>query len=1373
MTSLTRPASVKFDSAKSIRSVPWGPQRKRDREARGSDRLRNQLCPILELMEDRCLLTSYAWNLPTGGDWDTPLNWSPTGVPTAADTATINLVSLGIITHNSSTTDSVLSLTTNSFTTLNIGAGSIAFKAAPSTINGPITVGVAGTLQISGTTLIGSGNVTVSGHFAADTSALVAINTTLNAGSVFAAGSFAIGVGASLNVGGFVNTTITASQTITVNLGGTLSFAAGDVVTFGTANYVNEQITVNGSLSAVGTTFATFGNDGSTIVVNSGAHFTSTNSNFTLSSLSLDSTSVYGSGDLVGNTFNMPIFVPGGDVQYLSANARFGDININAATLGSGTLALNLIGTNTSSLRYVFNGGFTVGSGATVSVGNNVPIVIGSSQTILVNGTLSFTTGDVVTFGTANYVNEQITVNGSLTAVGTTFATFGNDGSTIVVNGKIMVNNQSKIALSSLTINSGAIASLSNIVLGAGTVFNVNSNVIYSVAGNDFSSLGNNGVVALGDKNATIDFRNNYWGTTDGVAIEAKILHHFDDATRPTVLYSPNLSVLPASIVGIVFSDLNGNGSQDSGEQGRPGVTVYIDANNNGVFDVGEMSTVTQVDDPSTPSINESGLFQFNGLGAGTFIVRQLAPGGSIQTSPSAAAVATTVFFDGTGAETGITGAGIGSFSYQCASFSGGTIFAPTTTQAGLHASGSLAYNASTGAAVDFNRPIGSTSFFFVHGLGFASGTATAYAADGSTLGSVGSKLATTLNDPANFVSLSYAQPIARIVFSAGIVDNLTFTTQANNQAYFVKLQASQTSNTIAFGDQIAPGTFYPTIVKPTTTGFTATFSAPLVTTTLNLYDTPNHNLGSPDVALIGQTGGTVRGSLIISQDQKTVTFVKTGNVLLPDIYTITLVSGNSAFTSSSLGSLDGNGDGVVGDNYVGTFTVAASSTISVGIPDFARGPGNIVNAPNDASPGLPIQLSNGLGVVAFQLTIAYDPTLLTITGANLGADAAAGASVAIDTTTTPGLAAITYSAPTAMASGVRSPVLLVASVPNSASAFYRSKEVLHIGGLQVFGLADASIAAVADDAVHVNAYVGDVTGNGLINSSDVSVSQQVLLASGTGFASYRLLDPTILGDVTGNGVFNSSDISVIQRFIGNLSQTSMPARVSGLTYTSAGADPVIFLPKELVAIPGSSLEVPVGLIQTDPLGRDVALNAADLVIAYDPTSFDFIDARAGGLTGGFDVITAWADTIRGVIYVSVASASTTTLHVGDRGVLLYLDLNVRAGASLGSHSLNLLASADLGNLGGMPTSLNDGNLVLGLAPTNSEDDPVDGSVMIESAGDPISLISPLALLDLAIAGLFEHDGSALPSFGIADQFTFKFQGSHRRRHQISTSNSN
>ena len=91
--------------------------------------------------------------------------------------------------------------------------------------------------------------------------------------------------------------------------------------------------------------------------------------------MTLNIGTILNAGDLTGNSFNSPLYLPAIDVQYLSGtgsnNLRFQDIDIQAGTLTSGqTLALNAIGTaTTANLRYVFPGNFTVSSGATVTVG--------------------------------------------------------------------------------------------------------------------------------------------------------------------------------------------------------------------------------------------------------------------------------------------------------------------------------------------------------------------------------------------------------------------------------------------------------------------------------------------------------------------------------------------------------------------------------------------------------------------------------------------------------------------------------------------------------------------------------------------------------------------------------------------------------------------------------------------------------------------------------------------------------------------------------------------------------------------------------------------------------------------------------------------
>jgi subtilisin-like proprotein convertase family protein len=76
-------------------------------------------------------------------------------------------------------------------------------------------------------------------------------------------------------------------------------------------------------------------------------------------------------------------------------------------------------------------------------------------------------------------------------------------------------------------------------------------------------------------------------------------------------------SVHFASIQGQVFIDLNANGVKDRGEdQGLGGWTVYLDNNNDGTLDVGDLRTVTAAD----------GSYILAGVAPGTHVVRLMPP---------------------------------------------------------------------------------------------------------------------------------------------------------------------------------------------------------------------------------------------------------------------------------------------------------------------------------------------------------------------------------------------------------------------------------------------------------------------------------------------------------------------------------------------------------------------------------------------------------------------------------------------------------------------------------------------------------------------------------------------------------------------------
>ncbi|MEM9017762.1 MAG: SdrD B-like domain-containing protein, partial [Verrucomicrobiota bacterium] len=66
-----------------------------------------------------------------------------------------------------------------------------------------------------------------------------------------------------------------------------------------------------------------------------------------------------------------------------------------------------------------------------------------------------------------------------------------------------------------------------------------------------------------------------------------------------------------ASISGVVWNDLNGDGVRDSGEPGIDGVRVFLDTNTDGIFDSGEASELSDLD----------GNIQFTDLASGNYTI--------------------------------------------------------------------------------------------------------------------------------------------------------------------------------------------------------------------------------------------------------------------------------------------------------------------------------------------------------------------------------------------------------------------------------------------------------------------------------------------------------------------------------------------------------------------------------------------------------------------------------------------------------------------------------------------------------------------------------------------------------------------------------
>lgn len=338
---------------------------------------------------------------------------------------------------------------------------------------------------------------------------------------------------------------------------------------------------------------------------------------------------------------------------------------------------------------------------------------------------------------------------------------------------------------------------------------------------------------------------------------------------------------------------------------------------------------------------------------------------------------------------------------------------------------------------------------------------------------------------------------------------------------------------------------------SPTSSGFTAELSEQISTQNLSLYDTEAGVAGAADVTLQGATTGSVRGSLVVNGTS--VTFIASGGPLAADTYTATLRSASDAFTDLADGELlDGDNDGNAGGDFVTTFTVTNGSSLVVGMPDLVRGPTQAAQGPASGSgadlpAGLPIQLSDADGVTSVTLTIQYDADVLDISGVQLGADAPTGSQVEANLDV-PGVVTISFFSLEAMDAGQADIIDIIASVPEDAA--YGTVQTLRISSLEVNA---GGMAATADDAIQVVAFVGDVNANRRYDAEDARLVARVGVGLDSGFVvgdssgaltstvPFAAIDPALLGDVTGVDGLSPLDASDLLRRVVGLSTPNIP----------------------------------------------------------------------------------------------------------------------------------------------------------------------------------------------------------------------------------------
>ncbi len=314
------------------------------------------------------------------------------------------------------------------------------------------------------------------------------------------------------------------------------------------------------------------------------------------------------------------------------------------------------------------------------------------------------------------------------------------------------------------------------------------------------------------------------------------------------------------------------------------------------------------------------------------------------------------------------------------------------------------------------------------------------------------------------------------------------------------------------------------------TIGFNRAFDASVI----NLYDSAAGLLGPADVKVAGSVSGRIAGSLMMKSQNRSFVFIKSGGVFNPDSYTITLRSATNGFKDLQGNVLDGNGDGVTGDDYQGRFTVGTYLARNIQVPSFARGPGQEVNLPPTNS-GIPVVLKEASNVVSASFIIHYDTNQLRVVGVVANKELPTGWTMT-NHLETAGQVSISMGGDIPLSSGVVTLARVLAQVPWCAT--YGETDGVTVESVQINKIEMSEFGSIS---LHVVAYLGDVNRNRSYDADDATLISEVALDSNRGFAMYPLIDPVLLGDLNANDVIGMNDASLAARLAVDLPVTWVP----------------------------------------------------------------------------------------------------------------------------------------------------------------------------------------------------------------------------------------
>ena len=325
----------------------------------------------------------------------------------------------------------------------------------------------------------------------------------------------------------------------------------------------------------------------------------------------------------------------------------------------------------------------------------------------------------------------------------------------------------------------------------------------------------------------------------------------------------------------------------------------------------------------------------------------------------------------------------------------------------------------------------------------------------------------------------------------------------------------------------------------------------------------------------------------------------------------------------------------------------------------------------------------------------------------------------------------------------------LDATVPATAVDAYASKDLLTITINTISGedLTGATLVpgvnALGSQAVHVVAFLGDATGDGTLDSSDVGLMENVLGDVSTGFNAYKLADPAIIGDIAGAGYVSLSDgndlINYVNGGYGSNAHTVpyLPPYPTGLgTILSTGPDPAVSLPSALQVGTDGTLAVPVDIDDPLPAANDGMMEAT-VALTYDPAvlSVSPSDVHLGSVPASGSGWTLQSNIDQATGQIAVTILSTTPIASSAAGSLVVIDFHQTGLTAAGTTTVNLVDSVDPNGSAPIYTQVDgqQGPFVLSPAPANAYNPQIDALVTLAGAEGATGSASALSQLTASV----------------------------------------